>query len=196
MLLIVLVMQLGFGAVDSSGYVAKPKGMMSPSSTVISVNETAVLELTVQVEKAVYSLGESVNIAFTLTNISNQTINFPMAGWTFDFQILNDTNHLIFWYSTSQIFPQVIWNMPINSGENLTDLLVWPQMCNTTAWTAGVAVSPGTYYIVGLLWDISSLTLKTPPLQITVNAASIADPPSGGAGGSGAGGHYELALRS
>ncbi len=181
-LLSVLIMQLGFGAANSSGYVAKPKDIMTPSSTVIGVNETAVLKFTVQVEKAVYSLGEPVNITFTLTNISNQTIIFPMAAWTFDFQVLNDTNHLIFQYSTSQIFPKVIWDMPINPGENLTDFLVWPQMCNTTAFTAGVAVSPGTYYIVGLLWEISSLILQTPPLQITVNAASITDPPGGGGG--------------
>lgn len=178
----VLIMQLGFGITNSSGYVAKPKDVMTPSSTLIGGNETAGLELTVQVEKAVYSQGEPVNITFTLTNISNQTIVFPMAAWTFDFKVLNDTNHLIFQYSTSQIFPLVIRNMPINPGENLTDLLVWPQMCNTTAFTAGVAVSPGTYYIVGLLWEISSLLLQTPPLQITINAASTADPPGGGGG--------------
>ena len=179
-----LIMQLGLSAVNSSGNVAKPKDMMMSSLAVIGVNETAGLELTVEVEKAVFSPGEPVNITFALANISNQTIDFPMAAWTFDFQVFNDTDQGIFQYSTSQVFPQVIWIMPINPGENLTDFLVWPQTFNTTAFNAGVAVSPGTYYIVGLLWDISSIMLRMPPLQISVNAVSTTDPPSGGSGGS------------
>ena len=167
-LLLVLIMQLGFGAVNSSSYVAKPKDTMTPSLTVSGVNETAGLELTVQVEQAVYSQGEPVTIWFTLTNISNQTINFPFAAWTFDFQVLNVTNHLLFQYSTSQVFPLVILNLPLSPGESYTTFQVWPQMCNTTVFSAGVAVSPGTYNIVGLLWNPSRIIVRTPPLQITV----------------------------
>jgi len=167
-LLSVLIIQLGFGAVNSSGRRTEPKDAIVPSSAVIGVNATVGLKLTMQVEKAVYSQGEPVNITFTLTNISNQTINFPMTAWTFDFQVLNDTNHLIFQYSTSQVFPQVIWNVPIRPRENLTAILAWPQTCNTTT---GVVVSPGTYCLVGLLWSIGRIILQTPPLQIAVGPA-------------------------
>jgi hypothetical protein len=52
----------------------------------------------------------------------------------------------------------------------LTDTLVWPpQACNTSE---GILVSPGTYYIVGQIWNITSIILRTPPLQITVLQAS------------------------
>jgi hypothetical protein len=151
---------------DTSGYVAKPKDTMKPLSTVIGVNETIGLELTMRLEKTDYSPGEPVNITFTLTNISNQTINLQMTAWTFDFQVLNGTNHVIFQYSTSQIFPFVVWNVQIAPGENLTLVEVWPQRCNSTV---GVAVSPGTYYIVGQIYPLGNIILQTSPLQITVD---------------------------
>jgi hypothetical protein len=177
-------MRLSFVAGNSSGYAPKPKDTMTTSS-VIGVNDTAGLELTVQVEKTMYSPGEPVNITFTLTNISNQTINFPMAAWAFDFEVFDDMNHSVFQYSASQIFPQVIWNVFINPGENLTAFLVWPQMRNTTAFNAGVPVSPGTYYIVGLIWEGDQIIVRTSPLQITCLNASVTDPVKGGHGGLG-----------
>ncbi|HML02638.1 MAG TPA: BsuPI-related putative proteinase inhibitor [Candidatus Bathyarchaeia archaeon] len=151
-----------------------PSETTTPSLTVTGVNETDGLSLTVQVEQAVYRQGEPVTIWFTLTNISNQTINFPTAAWTFDFQILNDTNHLLFQYSTSQVFPLVIMNLPLSPGESYITYQVWPQMCNVSLVTgAGVAVSPGAFDIVGLLWNPSQVIVRTPPLQITVVPAFV-----------------------
>lgn len=179
-LLSVFIMQLGFGAVSTWGYVARPKETIVPSSTVIGVNETAGLELTMQIEKTLYVQGEPVRMMFALTNISNRTLDLWMTAWTFDFQVFNDTNHRIFQYSNSQVFPQVIWNVSIEPGKNLTDVLVWPQTCNTTE---GVLVSPGTYYIVGQIWNIGSTILRTPPLQIIVHKPDPVTIQGGGGGG-------------
>lgn len=155
------------GAVNAAGYVAKPKDAMTTLSTAIGVNETAGLELTMRLEKTEYILSEPINITFTLTNISNQTINLYVGAWTFDFQVFNDTNNVIFQYSTSQIFPLWMMNVQIAPGKNLTDVSVWQQVCNQTAFSEGVPVSPGTYYIVGQIRPFSNILLQTSSLQIT-----------------------------
>ena len=175
-----LIMQMGFNTLNCLGYVAKPRDTIAPSLTVTGINETAGLELAMQIKKTLYSQGETVSIMFTLTNISNRTVSFWMTAWTFDFQVSNGTDHRIFQYSTSQVFPQVIWNASIRPGSNLTDVLVWPQTCNTTE---GVLVSPATYYINGLIWSIDSLILRTPPLQITVVKLDPFSIEGGGGGG-------------
>jgi len=43
------------------------------------------LELTLTLDKTSYSLGEPVNLTLTITNISNQTINYTHTGLDFDF---------------------------------------------------------------------------------------------------------------
>jgi hypothetical protein len=55
------------------------------------VDEQLGLNLTITPEKTVYGLGEPINVTLTVTNISNQTINFAYAAWTFDFLVYNDT---------------------------------------------------------------------------------------------------------
>jgi plastocyanin len=169
MILSLLIMQLGF-AINGVGYMPKPEATITTSSTVIGVNKTTGLQLTMQIEKTVYNQSEPVNITFTLTNISNQTITFGMTAWSFDFLVLNATNHVVFQYSTSQIFPMYVVDESIDPGQSLTTVEVWPGRCNASGWTAGLPASPGTYYIVGQFCNISNedILVRTPPLQITV----------------------------
>jgi hypothetical protein len=141
---------------------------MTSSSTVIGVNQTAGLELIMQLEKTEYRQLEPVNITFTLTNISNHTITLGMAAWSFDFLVINGTNHVVFQYSTSQIFPMWVAEVSIDPGENLTIVEVWPGTCNTTT---GLPASLGTYYIIGQFYTavgIESILVRTPPLRITL----------------------------
>jgi hypothetical protein len=141
---------------------AQPIKADEPSAEV--VNEQLGLKLTMTLEKTVYSLGEPINVTLTATNISNQTINFAYAAWTFDFLVYNDTSFVYQW-SSFRVFPMFIINWPLDIGENITNVLVWPQTCNVTAVSEGIPVSPGTYYIVG---QVPSYGLETTPIRVTI----------------------------
>jgi hypothetical protein len=144
---------------------AQPKDAVTTPSAAAAVNETVGLELTVQLEKTEYSLGEPVNITLILTNISNQTINLQMSAISFDFWILNDMNIIIFQYSTSAIFPLYIIWQSIAPGRNLTRVLVWPQTYYTID---GAAVPAGTYYMVGQFGG-----LQTYPLTFNIGVPAL-----------------------
>jgi hypothetical protein len=115
--------------------------------------------------KTEYSVGEPINVTLTITNTSNQTLNFYYSAWSFDFLVYNATNKNIYQWSSFQVFPQFIADLQFSPGESLTRVLVWPQTCNKTMSSEGIPVSPGTYYIVGLA---SSPKLQTAPIQVTI----------------------------
>jgi len=123
------------------------------------------LELTMAVEKTDYVLGESVNVTLTVTNISNQTIDFAYAAWTFDFLVYNDTGSVYQW-SSCRIFPQFIINWPLKPGDNITNVLAWPQTCNLAERSQGIQVSPGTFYILG---EIPTYGLQAGPVEVNVD---------------------------
>jgi hypothetical protein len=189
MLLSLLIMQLGFGAVNGTGHAAKPKPVMPSFLTATVVNKAVGLELTVQLEKIEYNLGEPVNITFTLKNISNKTINlWLMSDIAWDYQVLNATNYVVFDYLLDVFtFGSIGFPVQIAAGQSITVRFVWPQAygpipfgavtpvsiggsVNITRVSLGGAVtpvSPGRYYIVGRFSN-STFTLQTPPLQIII----------------------------
>jgi len=123
-------------------------------------------ELTVSVEKAVYSAGEPVNVTLSITNISKQTVNFTHTGMDFDFLVTNDTDNLVYQWSIGRAFPMFAMIVPLQPGENMTATYTWPQTCNANTSTASTLVSPGTYYIVGKTNPIYAL--ETGPVQIMI----------------------------
>ena len=139
------------------------------------VNMQLGLQLTMTLQKTNYSLGEPVNMTFTITNISNQTIHLDSYGWVgetfdmFEFQVFNDTNNI--WSLIYPVFAGyyngAISVTVLNPEESLTGALVWEQMYNDTV---PVPVSPGTYYIVGQIGPIflNGLTIETTPIQIVI----------------------------
>jgi hypothetical protein len=141
-----------------------------PPDTAEGVNEQLGLQLTMTLQKTNYSLGEPVNMTFTITNISNQTIGLYQYGGPsdmFEFQVYNDTNNSV-WSLIFPFYPGVdIPAVSLNSEESLTGVLLWEQMCNNTA---PVPVSPGTYYIVGQTEPIllNGVTIETTPIQIVI----------------------------
>jgi hypothetical protein len=141
---------------------AQPIKADEPSAEV--VDEQLGLKLTMTLEKTVYSLGEPINVTLAVTNVSNQTFNFAYAAWTFDFLVYNDTNFIYQW-SSYRVIPMFIMNWPLDPGENITNVLVWPQTCNVTAASEGIPVSPGTYYIVG---QVPSYGLETTPIRVII----------------------------
>lgn|GEM_PF-3101583 len=123
------------------------------------------LELTMTVEKTDYILGEPVNVTLTVTNISNQTINFAYAAWTFDFLVYNDTGAIYQW-SSFRIFPQFIVLWPLEPGDNITNVLTWPQTCNVAEGSQGIQASPGSYYILG---EVPSYGLEAGPVEVNLD---------------------------
>lgn len=122
------------------------------------------LKLTMTLEKTQYPPGEPINITLTITNISNQTINFTYTGQNFDFLVYNDTNNLIYQWSKGRAFPMYVTILPLKPQQNVTATYVWPQTSNNQ--TNENPVSPGTYNIVGETGP--AYKLQTPPIQVTI----------------------------
>lgn len=130
------------------------------------------LQLTMTLEKTVYRLGEPIDIALTITNISNQTVTFGLGPDVndFDFHVYNDTNSNIYWHSSIWIgsaIPMYIILIALKAGDNWSENFVWQQNMISSG-----TVSPGTYYIVGRVGPPYFLeensTLETTPIQITI----------------------------
>jgi hypothetical protein len=124
------------------------------------------LELTMTLNKTTYSLGEPVNLTLTITNISNQTINFTHTGLDFDFQVYNDTNNQVYQWSNFKAIAQFIAIVPLHAGESMSANFTWLQTCNFNAQVEGDPVSPGTYNIIGQTGP--TYGIQTTPIQITI----------------------------
>jgi hypothetical protein len=175
-LLSTLVVLVGVGMFFALTYPVEPK---SPSQTLPTAQGSADgLQLTMALEKTEYTLGEPVNITFTITNISSQTISLSHYGAgafnMFEFRVYNDTNDSI-WSLIYPVYPYnpggpIVTVTLLNAKESLTGVLVWGQTCNNMAFSEGVPVSSGTYYIVGQIGPIfmNGLTIETTPIQIAI----------------------------
>jgi hypothetical protein len=138
----------------------------SPPTSSQATSANGTLELTLSVEKIIYSVGEPVNITLAITNISNQTVDFTHTGMDFDFIVTNGTGNVIYQWSIGRAFPLFVMIEPLQPGENVTATYVWPQTCNSNPSTVGASVSPGTYYVVGKSNSIYGL--ETDPVQIMI----------------------------
>jgi len=137
------------------------------TSTALPTAETVSdgLELIITIEKTQYVLGEPINITLTITNISNQTINFNHTGQDFDFLVYNDTNNIIYQWSKGRAFPMFISILPLKPQENLTGTYIWQQTCNNQP-KEDTPVPLGTYNIVGETGP--TYGLQTTPIQVTI----------------------------
>jgi hypothetical protein len=124
------------------------------------------LELNMTLGKTVYSLGEPLNLTLTITNISNQTINFTHTGLDFDFQVYNGTNNLVYQWSNFKAIAQFITIIPLSAGESRSANFTWLQTCSFNASVEGDPVSPGTYSIIGLSGP--TYGIQTTPIQLTI----------------------------
>jgi hypothetical protein len=163
-------------------------GMLPATSTVEGVGDLAGLEFTMTLEKTEYSLGEPINVTFAITDISNQTISFSESAQNFDFYIFDNMNSTflnnmdnisymgsilfsnvtVYWYQEYRIQLPLEVSESLNAGESLTETFVWGQTYGSflVPPDEDVAVSPGTYYIVGLFLEHH---LRTTPLQVIID---------------------------
>ncbi len=162
-LIVVLVSCLAF--VGSLHLGAAQSSTPTPTATVAS-GGNGDLELTMALDKTIYGLGEPVNLTLTITNISNQTINFTHTGYDFDFQVTNDTNNQVYKWSNFQAFPDIVSITPLQAGANISTNFAWLQTCNFNTSVEGDPVSPGTYNIIGQ--TSPTYGIQTTPIQITI----------------------------
>jgi hypothetical protein len=162
--------------------------------TAEGVDEQFGLELTMTLEKTVYTLGEPINITLTITNIGNQAITYDYSelGHRFDFRVYNGTNNTIYTWSNDFAFPQALDHISLNPGESLTvgqvagpnhystGYYIWDQTCNNLPVSSPVnlaQVDVGTYFIVGETGSIMVEShgnflplgvIETTPIQVTI----------------------------
>ena len=131
----------------------------------MKIGKNGDLELTSQLERTVFSLGEPVNMTYTIANVGNKVVGFEWAPSWEDYLVYNDTDNIVFELQNSgTIFPMFVQWVQLDPQTNLTHPLIWPQTYfNTTTWHES-PVSAGTYYIVanyGRDW-------QTTPIKITI----------------------------
>ena len=136
------------------------------SNQYVASGGNSTLELTMTLDKTSYFLGEPVNLTLTLTNVSNQTINYEHTGLDFDFQVYNGTNNPVYQWSNFQAIPQFIALEPLYAGASISANFTWLQTCNYNAQVQGDLILPGTYYIVGQTGPIYGI--QTTPIQLTI----------------------------
>jgi hypothetical protein len=154
-----------------------PKNNPQTSSTPTAYGVYGGFQLTLTLQKTQFSLGEPVNITLTVTNISNQTVQFSYFASWWDFLVYNDTdNGLYEWIFSEGAVPYCGTTYSLDPGIGVARALVWPQTCNSTEIETGwngvlTPVLPGTYYIVGEYGNFGGnpeYKLETTPIQITI----------------------------
>jgi hypothetical protein len=152
-----------------------PKTNPQASSTPIAYGVNGGFQLTLTLQKTEYALGEPVNVTLTVTNISNQTVQFYDFASYWDFVVYNDTDYGLYeWLGSGRASPLGGTTYTLDRGMGIANEdLVWPQTCNSTVSLYGVPESPvlpGTYYIVGEYGNLGNAfyKLQTTPIQITI----------------------------
>jgi hypothetical protein len=168
-----LTILLGLGVVCALSFVVLPFSTNgSSNSQTLPVASTTKakgvndgLELSMTLQGTEYRLGDPINVSLTITNVSNQTVNFSLTASSWDFLVYNDTNSSVFeWLNSGRYFPFLFANVPLDPGMSLMNTFTWPQTFWNTTTASGSQVSPGTYYIFGQYGH----SLQTTPIKIII----------------------------
>jgi hypothetical protein len=165
---VVIAILLSLAVILSGRTAVTPVQTPSPTPTtgVTATGGNGELQLTLVLEKTVYSLGEPVNLTVTITNISKQTLNFTHTGLDFNFKVYNDSNSLVYQWSNFRVIPLFVTIEPFPAGESMSQSFTWLQTCNFNTSVVGDQVEAGTYYIVGQTG--SAYGLQTTPIEIAI----------------------------
>ena len=157
---------LSLSVILSKRTAVPPTQTPSPITTSMAIGGNGKLQVTLTLEKTVYSLSEPVNLTVTITNISKQTLNFTHTGLDFNFQVYNGTNKLVYQWSNFMAIPQFVTVEPFPPGENMSQSFSWLQTCNFNESVIGWKATAGTYFIVGQTGP--TYGLRTTPIEITI----------------------------
>jgi hypothetical protein len=126
------------------------------------------LELDLVYNQTIFNLGDPINVTLTITNITNESATFSFAPSWWNLFVYNDTNNLLYRWSSGKAFPMYVHPMTLEPGKNVSESMTWPQTCDAVLGDAGTPiapVSPGTYYLVGSYFGYD---LRSLPVQIRI----------------------------
>lgn len=123
------------------------------------------LQYTLTADKSVYKVGEAVNLTYTLTNVSSQSVSETVGSPGVIVTVMQGSQLV---WRTPQ--PPIYggggfgtgFGLPPSSSHMYT--ATWPQ----TATNSGKQVAAGQYFITAILNDESSDHQPTNPIQVTV----------------------------
>ena len=140
----------------------------SNATAVSAVTNGLQLSITLTADKTTYSIGEEVEITFTVANVSNQTLSFVNQNGdsNFNFQVYNSTNNAVFSWQFGA-YPPDNWNITLAPNENYTQNLIWGQQTFPSPYLP--KISSGAYFIIGELGYANTYAgyVYTYPIQTT-----------------------------
>ena len=124
-------------------------------------------QLTIVLKTTSYTKGENIPIAFAITNLSNQTLNFTNTNGdsNFNFQIYDKANKQVYsWIHGA--YALVNDTISLAPNESFSQTLNWPQENDLSGGFP--QVPSGIYYIIGEVGTNTPYQLQTQPLNITI----------------------------
>lgn len=124
---------------------------------------------TVKLDKDAYGIGAPVDIVFTITNQTQNTITYTFpTSKRFDFTV-DQGGEDIYTFSKGRVYAQVVGTLVLQPGETKTFTAKWNQVDNR-----GKQVGPGAYNIS--IW-LTPGNIKMPPAntKVRIGAASLAN---------------------
>lgn len=134
-------------------------------------------ELSMELEKTVFNLGEDVNVTISVKNIGNETITVVWSACMFDFNVTDANGTFVFSRVWTYVFAAEIKHVSLLSGEVFSAARNWDQtrtiIVGDQLLGYGIPVERGVYNIIGRLnlFGIDSgryPDVATPPIQITI----------------------------
>jgi hypothetical protein len=179
---------VGFRFMSEAGVVASVAIFMFLSSfspiTFSAQAETTryPFKLTVAMEKTAFTVGEPINVSWTLTNIGDKNVTlYSSEDILLDFMVRDENLDPVFDYRS--FFDYRSYNLwafvifpypPIAPGNNVTITGTWRQIYDGSSlirkqlWLTQVV--PGTYYVSGIFSSYTySMELETPAIRITIS---------------------------
>jgi hypothetical protein len=143
--------------------------LFSPAFSSLSASSSVNngFQLTIALKTTSYTKGENIPIAFAITNVSNQTLNFTNTNGdsNFNFQVYDNANKQVYSWLHGE-YALVNDTIPLAPNESFSQTLNWPQENDLSGGFP--QVPSGTYHIIGEVGANTPYQLQTPPLNITI----------------------------
>ena len=128
-------------------------------------------ELSMELEKTVFNLGEDVSITISVKNIGNETITVAWGSAAmFDFDVLDANGTFVYRFTYAYLFAFVEHRVSLFPGEEFSLTRKWDQTRMTVEGDKlleyGIPVERDIYSITGKLNSRGDIV--TPPITITI----------------------------
>ena len=143
--------------------------LFSPAFSSLSASSSVNngFQLTIALKTMSYTKGENIPIAFGITNVSNQTLNFTNTNGNadFNFQIYDRSNKEVYSWIRGA-YPLTNGTVTIAPNGTYSQTLNWAQDEDVSSGFS--PVPSGAYYIIGEVGANAPYQLQTQPLNITI----------------------------